>query len=156
VIQGATPFPTLLAQSSAHGGLLRYSAGVTSTLIEMPFITSAPAAGGTRFRLRNDSTSVATDVHWTIDASGHSAIESMDCSAIMLAGAQIRVYGARGKFDLEPGATAECIVRWLQSVPGDMRKASLYAWPAFDYLDRNPRNNVASTLGSEMFTDGFE
>ena len=119
-------------------------------------VTGAPAANGARFRLHNESNALAADVQWTVDVSGQGAIESIDCSPEMMAGAQIRVYGARGAFDLEPGATTECVVHWLQSVPGEMRKASLYAWPAFDYLDRDPGNNVAVAVGAELFMDDFE
>ena len=106
--------------------------------------------------MHNESNALAADVQWTVDVSGQGAIESIDCSPEMMAGAQIRVYGARGAFDLEPGATTECVVHWLQSVPGEMRKASLYAWPAFDYLDRDPGNNVAVAVGAELFMDDFE
>ena len=144
---GARPYTT-----GTVGRIRQPVIGATGDLL----VTSGPAARGTRFRLRNDSDLRAINVHWTLDVSQNSAFDSIDCSPGMLTGAQFRSFGAQGTLDLEPGEITECTVRWGPSVSAEMREASLYAWPDFDYLDRDPRNNVATALGWELFTDGFE
>jgi outer membrane protein assembly factor BamB len=119
-------------------------------------VTSTPDPGGFGFSIRNNSAARAEGVRWAIDSHENAALDTLVCTDGMLSGALVRPYGAQGVLDLGPGESAQCMARWLSSVPPAQRKTMVFAWPAYGYLDADPMNNVSQSLGEALFADGYE
>lgn len=119
-------------------------------------VSTTPGREGFGFSIRNDSTAAADGIRWALDASDNAGIDSLNCAGNALAGATLKPYAAQGTLDLAAGEAVQCELRWLTSVPAAQRKATVYAWPGYDYLDTDAGNNVSVSLGEVLFADGYE
>ncbi len=103
-----------------------------------------------------NSSQLATQIRWGIDATDSGAIAGYDCTSSMLAGADLQPFGARGSFNLAAGSSAHCDVQWVANLAVALRGVEVHALPAFDFLDTNGQNNIIALDPDRIFAGGFE